>query len=59
PVGPVRPPLVDPTPEQESRLRAILDAGLELADRFGATPAPAATGTTAPDVATSAEAAVR
>lgn len=30
PVGPVRAPLVDPTPEQEDRLRAILDAGRAL-----------------------------
>lgn len=30
PVGSVRPPLVDPTAEQESRLRAILDRGLDL-----------------------------
>jgi 5-dehydro-4-deoxyglucarate dehydratase len=29
-VGSVRPPLVDPTAEQESRLRAILDRGLDL-----------------------------
>ncbi|UOE44217.1 5-dehydro-4-deoxyglucarate dehydratase [Agromyces larvae] len=30
PVGSVRPPLVDPTPEQEARLGAILERGLEL-----------------------------
>jgi len=30
PVGSVRPPLVDPTPEQERRLAAILDAGRAL-----------------------------
>ena len=30
PVGGVRPPLVDPTPEQEERLAAILDAGRAL-----------------------------
>ncbi len=30
PVGGVRPPLVDPTPEQESRLAEILDAGRAL-----------------------------
>lgn len=35
-VGSVRPPLVDPTPEQESRLRAILDRGLALADELAA-----------------------
>jgi 5-dehydro-4-deoxyglucarate dehydratase len=35
PVGSVRPPLVDPTPEQEARLGALLDAGLELAARLG------------------------
>jgi 5-dehydro-4-deoxyglucarate dehydratase len=40
PVGSVRPPLVDPTAEQESRLRAILDRGLELVDEL--TPAEAA-----------------
>lgn len=34
-VGSVRPPLVDPTPEQEARFGAILDAGLELAERLG------------------------
>lgn len=34
-VGSVRPPLVDPTPEQEARLGALLDAGLELAERLG------------------------
>lgn len=59
PVGPVRPPLVDPTPEQESRLRAILDTGLELAERFGERYAPASTESTARDVAASAEAAAR
>ncbi|QEO13746.1 5-dehydro-4-deoxyglucarate dehydratase [Agromyces intestinalis] len=31
PVGPVRPPLVDPSSEQEARLGAILERGLELA----------------------------
>jgi len=35
-VGSVRPPLVDPTPAQEARLGAILDAGLALAERFDA-----------------------
>ncbi|WP_448809073.1 5-dehydro-4-deoxyglucarate dehydratase [Agromyces bauzanensis] len=30
-VGSVRPPLVDPTPEQESRLAALLETGLALA----------------------------
>lgn len=35
PVGSVRPPLVDPTPEQEARLAALLEAGLELAARLG------------------------
>ncbi len=30
PVGPVRPPLADPTPEQEERLRALLDRGRKL-----------------------------
>jgi 5-dehydro-4-deoxyglucarate dehydratase len=30
PVGSVRPPLTDPTPEQADRLRALLDAGHEL-----------------------------
>lgn len=59
PVGPVRPPLVDPTPEQESRLRAILDTGLELAELFGERSAPASTESTARDVAASAEAAAR
>jgi len=34
PVGSVRPPLVDPTPEQESRLGEILEAGLALAGRL-------------------------
>jgi 5-dehydro-4-deoxyglucarate dehydratase len=34
-VGSVRPPLVDPTSEQEARLGAILDAGLTLAERLG------------------------
>ncbi len=33
-VGSVRPPLVDPTPEQESRLGDILEAGLALAERL-------------------------
>ncbi|WP_127792675.1 5-dehydro-4-deoxyglucarate dehydratase [Agromyces sp. LHK192] len=42
-VGSVRPPLVDPTPAQEQRLQAILDHGLELAERFAATAATAAT----------------
>jgi 5-dehydro-4-deoxyglucarate dehydratase len=32
----VRPPLVDPTPEQESRLAALLEAGLALAERLEA-----------------------
>jgi 5-dehydro-4-deoxyglucarate dehydratase len=41
PVGSVRPPLVDPTPEQEARLGALLDAGLELAARLGAPGAQA------------------
>lgn len=36
PVGSVRPPLVDPTPEQEARLGALLDVGLELAEQLGA-----------------------
>lgn len=35
PVGSVRPPLVDPTPDQEQRLGAILERGLELAERLG------------------------
>ncbi|NYD67049.1 5-dehydro-4-deoxyglucarate dehydratase [Agromyces atrinae] len=35
-VGSVRPPLVDPTPEQTERLRAILDTGLALADELTA-----------------------
>ena len=35
-VGSVRPPLVDPTPTQEARLGAILDAGLALAERLDA-----------------------
>ncbi|MWB99380.1 5-dehydro-4-deoxyglucarate dehydratase [Agromyces seonyuensis] len=34
PVGSVRPPLVDPTPEQEARLMGILETGLALAERF-------------------------
>jgi len=34
-VGSVRPPLVDPTPDQGARLGAILDAGLGLAERLG------------------------
>jgi len=34
-VGSVRPPLVDPTPDQERRLGEILDAGLALAERIG------------------------
>jgi 5-dehydro-4-deoxyglucarate dehydratase len=33
-VGSVRPPLVDPTPEQESRLATILESGLALAERL-------------------------
>lgn len=33
-VGSVRPPLVDPTPEQEARLSAILETGLALAERL-------------------------
>jgi 5-dehydro-4-deoxyglucarate dehydratase len=42
-VGSVRPPLVDPTPEQESRLATLLDEGLALAERLQATmAAPAA-----------------
>ncbi|NQX36969.1 5-dehydro-4-deoxyglucarate dehydratase [Herbiconiux sp. VKM Ac-2851] len=45
-VGSVRPPLVDPTAEQEARLAALLDAGLalaaELAPAGGATTAAAA-----------------
>ncbi|MGR0220746.1 5-dehydro-4-deoxyglucarate dehydratase [Agromyces sp. ZXT2-6] len=36
PVGSVRPPLVDPTPEQEARLAALLDSGLALAEHLGA-----------------------
>ncbi|QTX03525.1 5-dehydro-4-deoxyglucarate dehydratase [Agromyces archimandritae] len=35
PVGGVRPPLVDPTPEQERRLAGILERGLELAAELG------------------------
>lgn len=35
-VGSVRPPLVDPTPEQLARLEVILDTGLMLAERLGA-----------------------
>jgi 5-dehydro-4-deoxyglucarate dehydratase len=34
PVGSVRPPLVDPTPEQESRLATLLDDGLALTERL-------------------------
>lgn len=30
PVGPVRPPLVDPTPDQQARLAALLDRGTTL-----------------------------
>ncbi|WP_394550747.1 5-dehydro-4-deoxyglucarate dehydratase [Agromyces sp. MMS24-JH15] len=49
PVGSVRPPLVDPTPEQESRLRDILDRGLELVAELGAPELGAAgLGATAP-----------
>jgi 5-dehydro-4-deoxyglucarate dehydratase len=40
PVGSVRPPLVDPTPEQEVRLGAILESGLALAERLAPTVAP-------------------
>jgi 5-dehydro-4-deoxyglucarate dehydratase len=32
PVGGVRPPLVDPTPEQEARLASLLDAGRRLVE---------------------------
>lgn len=39
-VGSVRPPLVDPTPEQEARLAELLETGLELADRLETTVAP-------------------
>lgn len=42
PVGSVRPPLVDPTPDQERRLGEILDAGLALAERLGANAGVAA-----------------
>lgn len=52
PVGSVRPPLVDPTPEQESRLAAILDDGLALAARLGAATAATATAATATATAT-------
>lgn len=38
-VGSVRPPLVDPTAEQESRLAAILDVGLALAERLASVTA--------------------
>jgi 5-dehydro-4-deoxyglucarate dehydratase len=34
--GSVRPPLVDPTADQQRRLEEILEAGLALADRLGA-----------------------
>jgi 5-dehydro-4-deoxyglucarate dehydratase len=44
PVGSVRPPLVDPTPEQETRLAAILETGLALVERM----APAAASPSAP-----------
>jgi 5-dehydro-4-deoxyglucarate dehydratase len=40
-VGSVRPPLVDPTTEQESRLQALLDHGLELAGRLAPAEASA------------------
>ena len=33
-VGSVRPPLIDPTPEQEARLAALIDTGLELVERL-------------------------
>ncbi len=39
-VGSVRPPLVDPTPEQEARLSALLDSGLALAERLSPVPVP-------------------
>jgi len=51
-VGSVRPPLVDPTPDQERRLGEILDAGLALVERI-------ATTTDAAGQATSLETAVR
>jgi 5-dehydro-4-deoxyglucarate dehydratase len=38
PVGSVRPPLVDPTPDQTRRLGALLDSGLALAAELGAAP---------------------
>lgn len=50
PVGSVRPPLVDPTPEQEARLAAILDAGLDLAIRLGGQVATAKTNVRRVDV---------
>ncbi|MBF4574282.1 5-dehydro-4-deoxyglucarate dehydratase [Herbiconiux sp. VKM Ac-1786] len=40
-VGSVRPPLVDPTAEQEARLTALLDAGLALAAELTAAGAAA------------------
>jgi 5-dehydro-4-deoxyglucarate dehydratase len=42
PVGSVRPPLVDPTPEQEARLGALIEAGLALAERLAPTTAVSA-----------------
>jgi 5-dehydro-4-deoxyglucarate dehydratase len=39
-VGSVRPPLVDPTPEQEGRLAAILESGLALAERHSPVAVP-------------------
>ncbi|GAA1059241.1 5-dehydro-4-deoxyglucarate dehydratase [Agromyces bracchium] len=47
PVGSVRPPLVDPTPEQEQRLAAILDCGLALVELGGTRPAASACPSTA------------
>ncbi|WP_344378281.1 5-dehydro-4-deoxyglucarate dehydratase [Agromyces tropicus] len=48
PVGSVRPPLVDPTPEQERRLAAILDCGLALVELGGTRPAASTCPSTAP-----------
>ncbi|MDF2575312.1 MAG: 5-dehydro-4-deoxyglucarate dehydratase, partial [Agromyces sp.] len=47
-VGSVRPPLVDPTREQEARLAEILETGLALAERLAPADELAPIGASAP-----------
>lgn len=56
PVGSVRPPLVDPNPDQEARLQGILDRGLALAAELGGTAGSAAVTDGSPEASAASDA---